>query len=87
MPEVDAESRSHPICLWPVAVAVFKPNRTQIPTGIWVLGFVSLLMDVSSEMIHSLLPLFLVTTLGASSLMIGLIEGLAEATPLIVKVF
>ena len=66
---------------------MFKPNRSQIPTGIWVLGFVSLLMDVSSEMIHSLLPLFLVTTLGASALMIGLIEGLAEATALIVKVF
>ena len=62
-------------------------SRSQIPTGIWVLGFVSLLMDISSEMIHSLLPLFLVTTLGASALMIGLIEGLAEATALIVKVF
>lgn len=62
-------------------------NRSRIPTGIWILGFVSLLMDVSSEMIHSLLPLFLVTTLGASALMIGLIEGLAEATALIVKVF
>ena len=43
------------------------------------MGFVSLLMDISSEMIHSLLPLFLVTTLGASALMIGLIEGLAGA--------
>ena len=62
-------------------------NRSQIPTGIWILGFVSLLMDVSSEMIHSLLPLFMVTSLGASALMIGLIEGLAEATALIVKVF
>ncbi|MBS1161772.1 MAG: transporter [Proteobacteria bacterium] len=59
----------------------------RIPTGIWVLGFVSLLMDVSSEMIHSLLPLFMVTTLGASALMVGMIEGLAEATALIVKVF
>ena len=59
----------------------------QIPAGIWVLGFVSLLMDISSEMIHSLLPLFMVTSLGASALMIGLIEGLAEATALIVKVF
>jgi len=66
---------------------VFSPKRSQIPAGIWVLGFVSLLMDISSEMIHSLLPLFLVTTLGASALMIGLIEGLAEATALIVKVF
>jgi MFS family permease len=52
-----------------------------------VLGFVSLLMDVSSEMIHSLLPLFLVGTLGVSVLVVGLIEGVAEATALIVKVF
>ena len=59
----------------------------KIPVGIWVLGFVSLLMDISSEMIHALLPLFLVTSLGASALMIGLIEGLAEATALITKVF
>jgi MFS family permease len=66
------------------------PDRkatARIPAGIWVLGFVSLLMDVSSEMIHSLLPLFLVTGLGASALTVGLIEGLAEATALIVKVF
>ena len=61
--------------------------KNRIPAGVWVLGFVSLLMDVSSEMIHSLLPLFMVTTLGASALMVGLIEGLAEATALIVKVF
>ncbi len=44
-------------------------------------------MDISSEMIHSLLPLFLVGTLGASALVVGLIEGLAEAIALIVKVF
>lgn len=59
----------------------------QIPSSVWMLGFVSLLMDVSSEMIHSLLPLFMVTTLGASALMVGVIEGLAEATALIVKIF
>ncbi|WP_054284950.1 MFS transporter [Gulbenkiania mobilis] len=59
----------------------------QIPRGVWVLGGVSMLMDVSSEMIHSLLPLFMVTTLGASALAVGLIEGLAEATALVVKVF
>jgi MFS family permease len=58
-----------------------------MPRAIWVLGFVSLLMDISSEMIHSLLPLFMATTLGASALLIGLVEGLAEATALIVKVF
>ena len=60
---------------------------SQIPAGVWVLGSVSLLMDISSEMIHSLLPLFMVTTLGASALAVGLIEGLAESTALIVKVF
>lgn len=59
----------------------------KIPSGVWVLGFVSMLMDISSEMIHSLLPLFMVGTLGASAFMVGLIEGLAESTALIVKVF
>lgn len=52
-----------------------------------MLGFVSLLMDISSAMIHNLLPLFLVTGLRTSALDIGLIEGAAEATPLIVKIF
>lgn len=61
--------------------------RPKIPTAIWALGFVSLLMDVSSELVHSLLPVFLVTALGASALVVGLIEGAAEATALIVKVF
>lgn len=59
----------------------------QIPQGIWVLGFVSLLMDISSEMIHSLLPLFMVTILGTSTLAVGLVEGLAESLALVVKVF
>ncbi len=59
----------------------------QIPKGVWVLGFVSMLMDISSEMIHSLLPLFMVTVLGTSAFTVGLIEGLAESTALIVKVF
>jgi len=58
-----------------------------LPAAIWALGFVSLLMDVSSELIHSLLPVFMATVLGASMLTIGLIEGAAEATALIVKVF
>lgn len=59
----------------------------RLPAGIWALGFVSLLMDISSELIHSLLPVFLVTGLGASMLVVGLLEGAAEATALIVKVF
>ena len=63
-----------------------QPLR-QIPSGIWVLGFVSLLMDISSEMIHSLLPLFMVTVLGTSTIVVGLVEGLAESLALIVKVF
>ena len=59
----------------------------QIPPSVWALGFVSLLMDISSEMVHALLPLFMVGTLGASALVVGLIEGLAKATALVVKVF
>ncbi len=64
-----------------------KSTLSQIPYSVWVLGFVSMLMDISSEMIHSLLPLFMVTTLGTSVFAVGLIEGLAESTALIVKVF
>jgi len=63
------------------------PSPSRLPAGIWALGFVSLLMDVSSELIHSLLPVFMVTGLGTSMLVVGLIEGLAEATAQIVKVF
>lgn len=60
---------------------------SRIPAGIWMLGLVSLLMDVSSEMIHSLLPMFMVGVLGASAFTVGLIEGVAESTALIVKIF
>ena len=63
------------------------PGSRRLPAAIWALGFVSLLMDISSEMIHSLLPVFMVTVLGTSMWAIGLIEGAAEATALIVKVF
>ena len=59
----------------------------QIPPGVWVLGGVSMLMDISSEMVHSLLPMFMVTTLGISVWAVGLIEGLAESTALIIKIF
>ena len=61
--------------------------RASIPRGVWVLGFVSLLMDSSSELIHALLPLYMVDALGASVLVVGIIEGIAEAIALIVKVF
>lgn len=62
-------------------------RRGKIPTGVWVLGFVSMLMDISSEMIHALLPVYLVSVLGVSALEVGVIEGIAEATASIVKVF
>ncbi len=58
----------------------------KVPSGVWILGFVSLLMDVSSEMVHGLLPMFLITTLGASAFAVGLIEGLAESTALLIKI-
>jgi MFS family permease len=72
----------------PVTAPMLSDRNTQrLPTGIWVLGFVSLLMDVSSEMIHSLLPLFMVTVLGTSTTAVGFVEGLAESLALMVKVF
>ncbi|RMF21264.1 MAG: MFS transporter, partial [Deltaproteobacteria bacterium] len=52
----------------------------RLPRTVWVLGCVSLLMDTSSEAIHSLLPVFLVSVLGAGALALGLVEGVAEAT-------
>ena len=58
-----------------------------IPKGIWALGFVSLFMDISSELIHALLPVYLVTVMGVSMVTVGIIEGIAEATASIVKVF
>jgi MFS family permease len=64
-----------------------RTRLSRIPVGVWVLGLVSMFMDISSEMIHSLLPLFLVGPLGASALVVGVIEGLAESTALMVKVF
>ena len=67
--------------------AASDKSVVKIPSAIWALGFVSLLMDVSSELIHSLLPVFMVVSLGASVFAVGLIEGIAEATALIVKVF
>lgn len=59
----------------------------RIPRTVWILGFVSLLMDSSSELVHSLLPILLVTNLGASALTLGVIEGFAEATALVSKIF
>jgi sugar phosphate permease len=62
-------------------------SLTVIPAGVWALGFVSLLMDFSSEMMHGLLPLYLVSALGTPMLAVGAIEGIAEGAALIVKIF
>lgn len=70
-----------------VAVADPAVTRRGIPAGIWALGFVSMLMDISSEMIHALLPVYMVAVLGTSTLAVGIIEGIAEATASITKVF
>lgn len=67
--------------------SVYKRQLPAIPGTIWTLGYVSLFMDLSSELVHSILPVFMVTVLGADALTIGLIEGIAEATALIVKIF
>lgn len=64
-----------------------KARFHALPGGIWALGFVSLFMDISSEMIHSLLPVFLVTVMGAGALSVGIIEGVAEATASISRIF
>ncbi|HDR9762070.1 TPA: MFS transporter [Burkholderia cepacia ATCC 25416] len=62
-------------------------KKTAIPRTVWALGFVSLFMDLSSELVHALLPVYLVTTMGMSVAALGVLEGAAEATAMIVKVF
>jgi MFS family permease len=62
-------------------------SRSAIPSTVWALGLVSLMMDLSSEIIHALLPLFLTVTLGVGVAMVGLIDGIAESTAAIFKVF
>ena len=52
----------------------------RLPANVVALGWVSLLMAMSSQMIHGLLPIFLLTVLGASAASVGIIEGIAEAT-------
>lgn len=74
----------------PVTVVRSPQSRTtlrSLPPGIWALGAVSLLMDASSELVHSLLPVFMTSVLGASVLTVGLVEGVAEATASVAKVF
>ncbi|MGQ0588655.1 MAG: MFS transporter [Sphingosinicella sp.] len=64
-----------------------RSPRPAIPPTVWALGIVSLFMDISSEIIHALLPLFMTTTLGLSVALVGLIDGIAESTASISKVF
>jgi MFS family permease len=73
---MNSETRKIPSVTW-----------RDVPKSVWALGFVSLLMDTSSELIHSLLPIFLVTVVGTSVAVVGLIEGVGEATAAIAKVF
>ena len=58
-----------------------------IPGTVWALGLVSLFMDASSELVHALLPVFMVTILGAGMITVGLVEGLAEATAMVARLF
>ena len=67
--------------------ATTRSSLARLPRGIWALGLVSLFMDISSEMIHGLLPVFLTSVLGASTELVGLIEGIGEATASISKLF
>ena len=68
-------------------ITKLRRSLRNIPAGVWALGFVSMLMDVSSEMIHALLPVYLVTVLGTSMMTVGIIEGIAETTASITKIF
>ena len=61
--------------------------RPKIARTVWVLGLVSMFMDISSEIIHALLPVFMTATLGLSVAMVGLVDGIAEATASSTKVF
>lgn len=64
-----------------------RATLRRLPRGVWALGLVSLWMDISSEMIHALLPVYLVAYMGASMVTVGFIEGLAEGLAAITKVF
>lgn len=65
----------------------WRSGISAVPKGVWALGLVSMFMDISSEMIHALLPIYMVTALGTSTLAVGVIEGIAEATAAITKIF
>src|SRR5262245_49733947 len=86
-PTPSRESSNAGISQLSTSTLKLRGNWRDIPGGVWALGFVSLLMDVSSEMIHALLPVYLVVGLGTSMLTVGVIEGIAEATASMTKVF
>src|SRR6476660_8288495 len=69
------------------AVQQTAAGEAPLPGAVWALGLTSLFMDFSSEMIHGLLPVFLVVNLGVSAAVLGLVEGIAEATAQITRVF
>lgn len=62
-------------------------EKPRLSRAIWALGVTSMFMDVSSEAIHALLPIYLTSVLGLSAATLGIIEGVAEATTLAVKIF
>src|SRR5712664_730630 len=66
---------------------ILNCGQMRVPRTVWALGFVSLCMDLSSELVHGLLPVFMTTVLGASMVAVGVVEGIAEATASIVKLF
>jgi MFS family permease len=70
-----------------ISRGTIEMSSRALPHGVIILGFVSMFMDISSEIIHSLLPIFLVSTLGVGVLAIGIIEGIAEATASVTKLF
>ena len=80
-------SRIRTVSSTPMTANLISLKQVSIPRTVWALGFVSLFMDLSSELVHALLPVFLVTTMGMSVTAFGVLEGAAEATALIVKVF
>ena len=68
-------------------VVAVQPAPRTLPRAIWALGLGAMFMDMSSELVHSLLPIFMVSVLGASMITIGFLEGVAEATAAITKIF
>ncbi len=70
-----------------MATSVENPARTERPENVWAMGWVSFFTDLATEMVYPLLPLFLTSTLGASTAFVGLVEGAAESLSSILKYF